>query len=92
MLFGLGTQNGEEVIKESKLFCDSVYLNPILKLNQWYTPYDDQNNCIAIIKLNTVIVTDVLVETVSEVPLPTRNSKIIHDNTLKLNDVHIRND
>jgi hypothetical protein len=61
-------QNG--IIQAGELVCNAVYLNSLAHMAQWYTPYANNADGSTIVRISTVLNSDVDVNSLNEVTLP----------------------
>ena len=80
------------MIKSGELVCDASYFNPPASFKQCYTPYENENQGQTIVTLNIVILTKVNIQAINDVPLPTKASKLLRVDAIRLCAVYIFDD
>jgi hypothetical protein len=78
-----------DVIEEGEQVCDAVYLNPLANIQQWYTPYAQNANGCTIVRISTVLHSNVHIQTLAEHSLPTHVTSSILNQARELNAIRI---
>ena len=67
-------------------------MNPLDNYKQWYTPYENENQGQKIVRFNTVILTEVKVQSINDVAITTRDSNKLRGDIIRLGAVYVFND
>ena len=70
------------------MLCDVVYLNPFANSKQLYTIYEKKRGK-KIVRLNTVILTKLKVQSINDVALTDRESNKLRGDAIRLGDVYV---
>ena len=67
-------------------------MNPLDNYKQWYTPYENENQGQKIVRFNTVILTEVKVQSINDVAITTRDSNKLRGDIIRLGALYVFND
>ena len=74
------------------MVCNAVYLNPLANFKQWCILYENKNQRQTIVRLNTVILTNVKLKSINGVIIPTRSSNKLRDDAIRLGALYVCDD